>query len=314
MTTFFSTFNIFGNHNNNSVALSPLGESLKKLSLDYPAESRKSPFSIYPQDSHQLVIPPKRTSIDEVDFLLSINFIGEIEKAILKIVNKMYFVTSIQIFQMLNIEGFNVEHKKIQYIIKKLKNKSFLKQIEFYSVEDNESKSSFRAYTLGYHGVGIIRASGEISKLQGYIAQQPTENIKKTLATNQLLIGVMQKTEITFESLLCLVGKEGLSDILIRPRAVFESNGHTYLVECVRKEQNWKEDLLERLKQYQKIVRKHKNLNVPLNEKPTLLILAESYEHIIEINNLIPNTLDFSIIYSYDLALYDDVHNAFFIS
>lgn len=313
MTTFFSTFNIFGNHNNNSVALSPLGESLKKLSLDHIPENKKSPFSIYPQDAHQLILPTKRTSIDEVDFLLSINFIGEIEKAILTVVNKMYFATSLQIFQMLKIAGFNVEHQKIQYIIKKLKNKSFLKQIEFYSVDHNESKSSFRAYTLGYHGMGIIRASGETAKLQGYISQQPTENIKKTLATNQLMISVMQKTEITFESLLCLLEEENPREVIIRPRAVFKSNGHTYLVECVRKEHDWESDLLERINRYQKVINRYRHLNIFLNEKPILLILAESYEHIIEIKNLIPNSLDFSLIYSYDLALYDDVHNAFFI-
>lgn len=314
MTNFFSTFNQLANHTSNCSVLSHVGEPLRKMSLATSDDDKKSPFSIYPGDTHKLILPQKRTSVDEVDFLLSINFIGDVEKAILAVVNKMYFVTSLQIYQMLKIAGFDVEHKRIQFVIKKLKNKSFLKQIEFFSNVNYDSKSSFKAYTLGYHGMGVLRANGEIARLQGYISEQPTENIKKTLATNQLMISVMQETEATFESLLCLFEEGNSKEVIIRPRAVFQSKENTYLIECVRSEANWKEDLLERIDRYQKVIDRYAFLNISLERKPILIILAESYRHMALIRRLIPNTVSFNIIYSYDLALFDDVRSAFFVS
>ena len=258
------------------------------------------------------MIPPKMTSLDEVDFLLSINYIGEIEKAILTIVNKMYFVTSLQVCQMLNIAGYDVEHRRVQTIIRKLINKSFLKRIEFFSSDNPDSRSSFRAYTLGYHGMGVLRASGEKAKMQGYLSEQPTENIKKTLATNQLLVSVLREKEMSFESLLCLLEENNSREVIIRPRAVMQIETDTYLIECVRCEHDWVEDLLERISRYQKVIDRFAYLNISLKKKPVLLILAESYEHMIQIQRLIPEPLDFDIIFSYDIALFNDVHSAFF--
>lgn len=162
--------------------------------------------------------------------------------------------------------------------------------------------------------MGVLRANGEIARLQGYISEQPTENIKKTLATNQLMISVMQETEATFESLLCLFEEGNSKEVIIRPRAVFQSKENTYLIECVRSEANWKEDLLERIDRYQKVIDRYAFLNISLERKPILIILAESYRHMALIRRLIPNTVSFNIIYSYDLALFDDVRSAFFVS
>lgn len=312
MKDFFSIFNTSKNNNNNTVSvLSPLGDPLRKTPFNMP-ENRKSPFSIFPGDTHQLVLPPKMTSLDEVDFLLSINYIGGIEKAILTIVNKMYFVTSLQVSQMLNIAGYEIEHRRVQTIIRKLINKSFLKRIEFFSSDNPDSKSSFRAYTLGYHGMGVLRASGEKARMQGYLSEQPTENIKKTLATNQLLISVLCEKEMSFESLLCLLEENNSREVIIRPRAVMQNEIDTYLIECVRCEHDWVEDLLERISRYQKVIDRFSYLNIFLEKKPVLLILAESYEHMIQIQRLIPESMDFDIIYSYDTALFYDVHSAFF--
>ena len=312
MKDFFSIFNTSKNNNNTISVLSPLGEPLRKKPLTRMPENRKSPFSIFPGDMHKLVIPPKMTSLDEVDFLLSINYIGEIEKAILTIVNKMYFVTSLQVCQMLNIAGYDVEHRRVQTIIRKLINKSFLKRIEFFSSDNPDSRSSFRAYTLGYHGMGVLRASGEKAKMQGYLSEQPTENIKKTLATNQLLVSVLREKEMSFESLLCLLEENNSREVIIRPRAVMQIETDTYLIECVRCEHDWVEDLLERISRYQKVIDRFAYLNISLKKKPVLLILAESYEHMIQIQRLIPEPLDFDIIFSYDIALFNDVHSAFF--
>ena len=56
----------------------------------------------------------------------------------------------------------------------------------------------------------------------------------------------------------------------------------------------------QRISRYQKVIDRFSYLNIFLEKKPVLLILAESYEHMIQIQRLIPESMDFDIIYSYD--------------
>ena len=141
----------------------------------------KSPFSVYAEENHKLILPEKRTSLDEIDFLLDKGYIGENEKLLLIITNNMCFATSRQLTQMFNLAGFNIDQAKTQSMLKKLKTKSFIKQVEFYNQSNESMKSSFRAYTLGQHGVGILYASQIKPKLQGYINAMSTSTIKRLL-------------------------------------------------------------------------------------------------------------------------------------
>lgn len=166
----------------------------------------KSPFSVYAEENHKLILPEKRTSLDEIDFLLDKGYIGENEKLLLIITNNMCFATSRQLTQMFNLAGFNIDQAKTQSMLKKLKTKSFIKQVEFYNQSNESMKSSFRAYTLGQHGVGILYASQIKPKLQGYINAMSTSTIKKTLAVNQLIIAILSTIQVLLRHILwCLI-------------------------------------------------------------------------------------------------------------
>lgn len=300
------------NINNTPSALSPTGEPLNtNYSGDY-TENKKSPFSIYPGDSHKLILPLKRTSQAEVDFLLDIGFIGDIENAILTIANNLIYFTSHQVHQLLEIAGIRVDFKKIQYILKKLKDKSFLRQIEFFSENNSEKKSSFKAYTLGQHGAGIFFARGSKARLQGYIKEMPTANIKKALAANQLLIAVMQSTNASFESLLCVFDKNDSKDNIIRPQAILQSNNETYFIECTRRTDGWVEDFKERLVRYKKVIDHYDTLNVKLSKVPSMIFIAEDFKHMLEIQKLTAQYNDIIKLFTYDLAIYENVHTAFY--
>ena len=106
------------NINNTPSVLSPTGEPLNTIYSGSYTENKKSPFSIYPGDSHKLILPLKRTSQAEVDYLLDIGFIGDIENTILTIANNLIYFTSHQVHQLLELAGIRVDFKKIQYILK----------------------------------------------------------------------------------------------------------------------------------------------------------------------------------------------------
>lgn len=300
------------NTNNTPSVLSPTGEPLNKIYSGNYTENKKSPFSIYPGDSHKLILPQKKTSIDEVDYLLDIGYIGDIENAILTVIHKMYYVTSLQICQMLILAGIDIKQQNVQYSIRKLKNKNFIKQIEFFSEEDETVKSSFKAYTLGYHGLGILRARGNKAKVQGYISEIPTANLKRVLATNQLLISIMQTSPFTFESIPIIFDDSNSQDIIIRPQAILQNGNDTYFVECTRKEADWQASLCERMVRYQRVIENYETLNIEFSKAPSMIFLAEDYEHMLEIHRLTAEYTDIIKLYTYDLALYENVHTAFY--
>lgn len=309
MLDFFKSNKII---NKTSSVLSPMGEPLNTIYNGDYTENKKSPFSIYPGDSHKLILPLKRTSPSEVDYLLDIGFIGDIENVILTIANNLIYFTSHQANQLLELAGIKIDFKKTQYILKKLKDKSFLRQIEFLSENNNEKKSSFKAYTLGQHGAGIFYARGSKARLQGYIKEMPTANIKKVLAANQLLIAVIQSTNASFESLLCVFDKNDSKNNIIRPQAILQSYNETYFIECTRRIDGWVENFKERLVRYEKVIEHYDTLNVKLSKTPRMIFLAEDFEHMLEIQKLTAQYNDIIKIFTYDLAIYENVHTAFY--
>ena len=96
-------------------------------------------------DTHKLNKPKKNTTKVEADFLLEKGHIGEIEKAILFTINRLVFATSLQITYYLKKSGYQIESKTVARKLTRLKEKSFVRQIEFVS---ENSISSYKAYYL----------------------------------------------------------------------------------------------------------------------------------------------------------------------
>lgn len=119
------------NINNTPSVLSPTGEPLNTIYSGSYTENKKSPFSIYPGDSHKLILPLKRTSQAEVDYLLDIGFIGDIENAILTIANNLIYFTSHQVHQLLELAGIRVDFKKYSIFLRDLRTRVFSDRLSF---------------------------------------------------------------------------------------------------------------------------------------------------------------------------------------
>ena len=144
---------------NNIELISPIGETCNKVDLKKAmvpiCDEKLSPFASYVGDMHKLNKPKKNTTKIEADFLLEKGHIGDIEKAILMTINHLLFATSLQITYYLKKSGYSIESKTVARKLTRLKEKSFVRQIEFVS---ENSISSYKAYYLGYHGTGLLRA------------------------------------------------------------------------------------------------------------------------------------------------------------
>lgn len=294
--------------------ISPIGGNcipvdLRSPSMDY-METKLSPFASYKGDNHKINRPKRTTSKSEVDFLLEKGHIGEIEKRILVAINHLVFATSLQITTYLNKTGIIIESKSVARKLTRLKEKSFVKQIEFVS---ENSTSSYKAYYLGYHGIGLLRALDKKTYSQGYVSEIKTSKIKCLLASNQLLTQVMDENVDFNVSKIIL--NENIRNCIVRPQAILNANDKTYLVEVVRKVDNWREDFINKFARYENVIKNYENLNIKFKEKPTLIIQGESYDHMLDIMSIVKEMeeeVNMDIIYTYDRILLYNIEKAFF--
>ena len=294
--------------------ISPIGGNcipvdLRSPSMDY-METKLSPFASYKGDNHKINRPKRTTSKSEVDFLLEKGHIGEIEKRILVAINHLVFATSLQITTYLNKTGIIIESKSVARKLTRLKEKSFVKQIEFVS---ENSTSSYKAYYLGYHGIGLLRALDKKTYSQGYVSEIKTSKIKCLLASNQLLTQVMDENVDFNVSKIIL--NENIRNCIVRPQAILNANDKTSLVEVVRKVDNWREDFINKFARYENVIKNYENLNIKFKEKPTLIIQGESYDHMLDIMSIVKEMeeeVNMDIIYTYDRILLYNIEKAFF--
>ena len=285
--------------------VSPIGKyctavDLKKTNEEL-LETKLSPFASYRGDNHRINRPKRTTSKSEVDFLLEKGHIGEVEKMVLVAINNLVFATSLQITTYLNKKGISIESKSVARKLTRLKEKSFIKQIEFVS---ENSTSSYKAYYLGYHGIGLLRALDKKTYSQGYVSEIKTAKIKCLLASNQLLTQVMNSDNDFKVSKIIL--NENIRNCIVRPQSILNCNDKTYLIEAVRQTDGWKEEFLNKLARYENVIEHYDNLNVKFSEKPILIVQGESYDHMIEIMNMVKNKSEgvkIDIIYTYDRIL-----------
>ena len=294
--------------------VSPIGKyctavDLKKTNEEL-LETKLSPFASYRGDNHRINRPKRTTSKSEVDFLLEKGHIGEVEKMVLVAINNLVFATSLQITTYLNKKGISIESKSVARKLTRLKEKSFIKQIEFVS---ENSTSSYKAYYLGYHGIGLFIFFDKKTYSQGYVSEIKTAKIKCLLASNQLLTQVMNSDNDFKVSKIIL--NENIRNCIVRPQSILNCNDKTYLIEAVRQTDGWKEEFLNKLARYENVIEHYDNLNVKFSEKPILIVQGESYDHMIEIMNMVKNKSEgvkIDIIYTYDRILLYNLQEAFF--
>ena len=199
-------------------------------------------------------------------------------------------------------------------MLKKLKTKSFIKKVEFYNQSTESMKSSFRAYTLGQHGVGILYASQIKPKLQGYINAMSTSTIKKTLAVNQLIIAMLEYHSGSFETHSVVLNKDRTEDgFIIRPNAIVKNENGVYFIDCIRRDDGWKEEFADRLSRYNKVINDYDSLNYKFSKKPKLIVLAEDSKHCDEAKEFTYSYSDIEISYIDDISIYNNSQTVKFL-
>ena len=220
---------------------------------DNEIKAQVSPFAIREGEIKTFDGKDGYVSMNQIVHKINIGHINEIHFAILDLVNEFEFITSRQIYQMLEIKG--IDPKSQDKLNNKLDALVKSKILTRYYFTSDEGKGIYRIYCLEKMGKYLLTSKEVECKWQPSDNTKPVPMIKKRLAGNQVLIAYLRKVK-AFDS---YVVKPAITAKTLGK--VFKATGGSvkltknnksiqFLFEAVRREFDWKKKLVEKMNLY----------------------------------------------------------------
>lgn len=132
-------------------------------------------------------------SMNQIVQRINLGHINDVHFKILSLVNEFEFITSRQLFQLLEINGFELKSQdklngKLDQLVK-------AKILTRYYFNSDDGKGIYRIYCLEKMGKYLLNSRGEECKWQPTDNTKPVAMIKKRLAGNQIIIAYLRKVK-----------------------------------------------------------------------------------------------------------------------
>ena len=252
---------------------------------DNEIRAEVSPFAI--REGEIKVFDGKDTyvSMNQIVNKINLGHITDIHFAILDLVNEFEFITSRQIFQMLKIKGIDIESQdKLNKKLDVMLNSKILTRYYFLS---EDGKGIYRIYCLEKMGKYLLTSKEKDCTWQPSDNTKPVAMIKKRLAGNQTLIAYLRKVK-AFDSYI--VKPEITAKVAGK---IFKASGGTvkltkngksiqFVFEVVRREDEWKKNLIERMRLYKDFYDNFIPMDSGFKTIPQLILICEDENHIKE--------------------------------
>ena len=217
---------------------------------DNQIKAQVSPFAIREGEIKTFDGKDGYVSMNQIVHKINIGHITDIHFAILELVNQFEFITSRQLYQMLEIKGIDAKsqdklNNKLEALVKS-------KILTRYYFTSEEGKGIYRIYCLEKMGKYLLNSKEIECKWQPSDNTKPVPMIKKRLAGNQTLIAYLRKVK-------------AFDDFVVKPSLtaktagkVFKATGGSvkltknkksiqFLFEVIRREPDWKKKLVEKM-------------------------------------------------------------------
>ena len=215
---------------------------------DKEIKTTVSPFAVRADEIKKFDGKDGFVSMNQIVHRVNIGHITDVHFAILEVVNEFEFITSRQMFQVLEQRGVDIaSQEKLNTRLEQLINMKILTRYFFTSEEGN---CTYRVYCLEKMGKYLLNSREIECKWQPSDNVKPVVMIKKRLAGNQTILAYLRKVgaydrytvkpALTAKSL----GK------------VFKANGGIkltkngksidFVFEVVRREENWETKFIDR--------------------------------------------------------------------
>ena len=234
-------------------------------------------------------------SMNQIINKINIGHITDIHFKILELVNEFEFITSRQLFQILEFRGEDIKSQdKLNNKLEQLIKTKILTRY-FFTAEDG--KGIYRIYCLEKMGKYLLNSRGIECKWQPTDNTKPVGMIKKRLAGNQIILAYLRKVK-AFDSYVikpALTAKQSGKMFKAQAGVKISKNGKSIdlIFEVVRREEAWEKKLEDRLKLYKDFYENFVQFDSGYAIKPQLIFVCEDDKHMVEtFKNIVTKRLE----------------------
>ena len=253
---------------------------------DNQIKAQVSPFAIREGEIKTFDGKDGYVSMNQIIHKINIGHITDIHFAILELVNQFEFITSRQLYQLLELKG--IDPKSQDKLNNKLDQLIKSKILTRYYFTAEEGKGIYRIYCLEKMGKYILNSKEIECKWQPTDNVKPVAMIKKRLAGNQTLIAYLRKVKalenytvkpsITAKSLGKTFKATGGSVKLTK-----NNKSITFLFEVIRREEDWQKKLVDKMSMYKDFYENFIQGDSGFSSMPQLILVCEDDKHTAEV-------------------------------
>lgn len=247
---------------------------------DSEIKTTVSPFAIRPGEIKVFDGKDGYVSMNQI-----IQKINDLHFRIMEIVNEYEFITSRQLFKLLEKEKFELKsqdklNNKLEQLVKS-------KILTRYYFNSEDGKGIYRIYCLEKMGKYLLNSRGVECKWQPTDNTKPVAMIKKRLASNQLLISYKEKVQ-AFDSFQIKVPMNakilGKQFKATGGKVTLSKNGKSidFIFEVIRREDDWQKKLADKMKLYKDFYENFVAMDSGFKTIPQLILLCEDEKHMAE--------------------------------
>ena len=252
---------------------------------DSEIKTTVSPFAIRPGEIKVFDGKDGYVSMNQIIQKINVGHINDLHFRIMEIVNEYEFITSRQLFKLLEKEKFELKsqdklNNKLEQLVKS-------KILTRYYFNSEDGKGIYRIYCLEKMGKYLLNSRGVECKWQPTDNTKPVAMIKKRLASNQLLISYKEKVQ-AFDSLQIKVPMSakqiGKQFKATGGKVTLGKNGKTidFIFEVIRREDDWQKKLADKMKLYKDVYENFVAMDSGFKTIPQLILLCEDEKHMAE--------------------------------
>ena len=252
---------------------------------DSEIKTTVSPFAIRPGEIKVFDGKDGYVSMNQIIQKINVGHINDLHFRIMEIVNEYEFITSRQLFKLLEKEKFELKsqdklNNKLEQLVKS-------KILTRYYFNSEDGKGIYRIYCLEKMGKYLLNSRGVECKWQPTDNTKPVAMIKKRLASNQLLISYKEKVQ-AFDSFQIKVPMNakilGKQFKATGGKVTLSKNGKSidFIFEVIRREDDWQKKLADKMKLYKDFYENFVAMDSGFKTIPQLILLCEDEKHMVE--------------------------------
>lgn len=252
---------------------------------DSEIKTTVSPFAIRQGEIKVFDGKDGYVSMNQIIQKINVGHINDLHFRIMELVNEFEFITSRQLYKILEKEKFELKsqdklNNKLEQLVK-------TKILTRYYFNSEDGKGIYRIYCLEKMGKYLLNSRGVECKWQPTDNTKPVAMIKKRLASNQLLISYMEKVQ-AFDSYVVKVPMNakqlGKQFKATGGKVTLGKKGKTidFIFEVIRREDDWQKKLSDKMKLYKDFYENFVPMDSGFKTLPQLILLCEDEKHMAE--------------------------------